>query len=365
MSLKKGIALAAGVGFGVPLVFGVGIVFAASGDDDGAGGGGGGGGIVAGGKLRVGKGFVPAKYAALIEKAAADCDQGLSPGILAAQIQAESNFDPSATSYEYVRDANGNIIKKIPLAKGISQFIDDTWASQGIDGNGDGVKDVRDPEDAIPSQGRMMCDLVKKAKKYGHYNGSPIELALSGYNAGWGWVDYFKGVPPARFAEGQTYNYVRDIMKNAANLTMPDSGGGKLSSEGWTLPVSGAAGTPYGQKGSAWSSGYHTGVDFPVPTGTVIKAAGPGVVHSAGWAGAYGYEVVIKHDDGKYSQYAHMAGTPPVQAGQKVEGGQQIGVSGETGNTFGPHLHFEIRTGPGYGTDVSPIAYLRTRGVNV
>lgn len=60
-----------------------------------------------------------------------------------------------------------------------------------------------------------------------------------------------------------------------------------------------------------------------------------------------------------------MAGTPPVQAGQKVEGGQQIGVSGETGNTFGPHLHFEIRTGPGYGTDVSPIAYLRTRGVNV
>ncbi|MET9934460.1 MULTISPECIES: peptidoglycan DD-metalloendopeptidase family protein [unclassified Streptomyces] len=364
MSIKNGIALAAGIGLGIPLVFGVGIVFAASGDEGGGSEGPPSGTVAAGGKLRVGKGFVPAQYAGLIEQAAADCDQGLSPGILAAQIQAESNFDPNATSYQYKKDENGNTIK-IPLAKGISQFIDSTWASQGIDGNGDGVKDVRNPEDAIPSQGRMMCGLVKKAKKYPHYNGSPIELALSGYNAGWGWVDHYKGVPPERFAQGQTYHYVAKILSNAAKLTMPDSSSATLSSAGWTLPVSGALGTPYRQKGSAWSSGYHTGVDFPVPVGTPIKAAGPGVVHSAGWAGAYGNEVVIRHDDGKYSQYAHMAGTPLVKAGQKVRGGQQIGVSGETGNAFGPHLHFEIRTGPGYGSDISPIAYLRTRGVNV
>ncbi|WP_228982147.1 peptidoglycan DD-metalloendopeptidase family protein [Streptomyces sp. DH12] len=364
MSLKKGISVAAGVGFGVPLVFGVGIVFAASGGEGGGGGDGAGGTVVAGGKLRIGDGYVPAKYAGLIEKAAADCDQGLSPGILAAQIQAESNFRPDATSYEYKRDASG-VTVRTPLAKGISQFIDSTWASQGIDGNGDGIKNVRDPEDAIPSQGRMMCNLVKKAKRYPHYKGSPIELALSGYNAGWGWVDYYKGVPPERFAKGQTHHYVRSIMANASKLTMPDADGGKLSSAGWTLPVNGVLGTPYRQKGSAWSSGYHTGIDFPVPTGTEIRAAGPGVVHSAGWAGAYGNEVVIKHDDGKYSQYAHMAGTPLVKAGQKVEGGQQIGVSGESGNTFGPHLHFEVRTGPGYGSDISPIAYLRTRGVNV
>lgn len=357
-------ALSVGVGFGIPLAFGVGMVFAVTSDGVAKSGGENPKGLT-GGKLRVGKGFVPAQYAGLIEKAAADCDQGLSPGILAAQIQQESSFNPDATSWEIKKDKNGKVISKKPLAKGISQFIDSTWAAEGIDGNNDGVKNVRDPEDAIPSQGRMMCQLVKKARKYPHYNGSPIELALSGYNAGWAWVDYYKGVPPERFAEGQTYHYVKKILSNAANLTMPDSGGGKLSSTGWTLPVSGAPGTPYRQKGSAWSSGYHTGVDFPVPTGTAIKAAGPGVVHSAGWAGAYGNEVVIKHEDGKYSQYAHMAGTPLVKAGQKVEGGQQIGVSGESGNTFGPHLHFEIRTGPRYGSDISPIAYLRTRGVNV
>lgn len=364
MSLKKGIGAAAGIAFGIPLIFGVGIVFAAS-DGEGRGGTGGDAATMTGGRLRVGKGFVPAQYAGLIEKAAADCKADLPPGILAAQIQQESNFDPAATSWEIKKDKNGNVISKKPLAKGISQFIDSTWESRGIDGNGDGVKDVRDPEDAIPSQGRMMCDLIGKAKRYPKYSGSPIELALAGYNAGWGWVDHYKGVPPERFAEGQTYHYVRNIMANAPKLTAQVSGGNRLSSAGWTLPVTSTLGTPYRQKGSSWSSGYHTGVDFPVPKGTRVKAAGPGIVYSAGWAGAYGNQVVIKHGDGKYSQYAHLASTPLVKAGQKVQGGQQIGISGETGNAYGPHLHFEIRTGPGYGSDISPIAYLRKRGVTV
>jgi murein DD-endopeptidase MepM/ murein hydrolase activator NlpD len=210
----------------------------------------------------------------------------------------------------------------------------------------------------------MMCDLLKKAKKYPGYNGSPIELALAGYNAGWGWVDYYKGVPPERFANGQTYDYVKTIIANAAKFTIPDSSA-SLSSEGWTLPINGSLGTPYHQKGSSWSSGYHTGVDFVAPTGTPVKAAGPGVVHSAGWAGAYGNQVVIRHDDGMYSQYAHLAKAPTVKPGQKVNGGQQIGVSGATGNVTGPHLHFEIRTGPAYGTDISPIPYLRKRGISL
>ena len=361
MSLKKGLAIAVCVGVGVPLAFSVGIVFAATSDDSG---GSGGSTFSSSGKLRVGKGYVPAQYAGLIEKAAADCDQGLSPGILAAQIQQESGFNPEATSYEVKTDENGNTYK-VPLAKGISQFIDSTWASQGVDGNGDGVKDVRDPADAIPAQGKMMCGLLKTAKKHPGYNGSPIELALAGYNAGWKWVDYYKGVPPERFAKGQTYHYVKNIIASAAKYMAPESSGGKLSSAGWILPVNGPLGTPYHQKGSSWSSGYHTGVDFVVPTGTPVKAAGPGVVYSAGWAGSYGNQVIIRHDDGMYSQYAHLAKTPLVKAGQKVSGGQQIGVSGATGNVTGPHLHFEIRTGPAYGTDISPIPYLRKRGITV
>ncbi|MFG3409147.1 transglycosylase family protein [Streptomyces sp. NPDC048142] len=132
---------------------------------------------------------------------------------------------------------------------------------------------------------------------------------------------------------------------------------------GLSAPVAAGTGTAYRQAGS-WSSGYHTGVDFPVPTGTSVKSVAPGRIVSAGWAGAYGYEVVIRHSDGKYSQYAHLSALH-VRAGQSVSGGQRIARSGSTGNSTGPHLHFEIRTGPGYGSDIDPLAYLRAGGVRV
>ncbi len=85
---------------------------------------------------------------------------------------------------------------------------------------------------------------------------------------------------------------------------------------------------------------------------------------SAGWSGSYGNEVVIQHSDGMYSQYAHLSSLE-VTTGQTVTGGQQIGLSGSTGNSTGPHLHFEVRTGPSYGSDVDPIAYLRSHGVSI
>ncbi|MEU0159580.1 transglycosylase family protein [Streptomyces sp. NPDC006261] len=132
---------------------------------------------------------------------------------------------------------------------------------------------------------------------------------------------------------------------------------------GMSAPVSASTGTAYRQAGS-WSSGYHTGVDFPVPTGTSVKAVASGRVVSSGWAGAYGYEVVIRHEDGKYSQYAHLSALH-VKEGQSVSGGQRIARSGSTGNSTGPHLHFEVRLGPGYGSDIDPLAYLRAGGVSV
>ncbi|MFD9334324.1 transglycosylase family protein [Streptomyces sp. NPDC060028] len=133
---------------------------------------------------------------------------------------------------------------------------------------------------------------------------------------------------------------------------------------GFFAPVDAGLGTAYRIAGSSWSSGYHTGVDFPVATGTTVKAVGSGEVVSAGWAGAYGYQVVIRHGDGRYSQYAHLSALG-VKAGSKVSGGQRIGRSGSTGNTTGPHLHFEMRTGPGYGTDIDPLKYLRGHGVDI
>ncbi|MFE6816696.1 MULTISPECIES: transglycosylase family protein [unclassified Streptomyces] len=132
----------------------------------------------------------------------------------------------------------------------------------------------------------------------------------------------------------------------------------------YSAPVSAGIGTRYGKPGSSWSSGYHTGVDFPVPTGTSVKAVAEGRIVSAGWGGAYGYQIVLRHDDGRYSQYAHLSALA-VREGQRVTAGQRIGRSGSTGNSSGPHLHFEVRTGPGYGSDIDPLAYLRARGVSL
>lgn len=89
-----------------------------------------------------------------------------------------------------------------------------------------------------------------------------------------------------------------------------------------------------------------------------------GRIVSAGWGGAYGYQIVLRHDDGRYSQYAHLSALS-VREGQRVTAGQRIGRSGSTGNSSGPHLHFEVRTGPGYGSDIDPLAYLRARGVTL
>ncbi|MFI6334245.1 peptidoglycan DD-metalloendopeptidase family protein [Streptomyces sp. NPDC050535] len=153
--------------------------------------------------------------------------------------------------------------------------------------------------------------------------------------------------------------------ETAAETTTTATDTADSSSSGYTLPVEGATiGTNYKVAGSMWSSGYHTGVDFVVPTGTTIKSIAAGTVISAGWGGAYGNQVVIQHADGQYSQYAHMSSLS-VSAGQTVTEGQQIGLSGATGNVTGPHLHFEIRTTPDYGSDVDPAAYLRSHGVTV
>lgn len=137
------------------------------------------------------------------------------------------------------------------------------------------------------------------------------------------------------------------------------------TASGFSAPLAtSAVGTAYKVAGSMWSSGYHTGVDFSAATGTPLKAVGAGTVVSAGWGGAYGNQVVIQLADGYYAQYAHLSSLS-VSAGQTVTAGQQIGLSGATGNVTGPHLHFEIRTTPDYGSDVDPVAYLRSKGVAI
>ncbi|MGV9242730.1 M23 family metallopeptidase [Streptomyces sp. NPDC003710] len=122
------------------------------------------------------------------------------------------------------------------------------------------------------------------------------------------------------------------------------------------------------QAGGMWRAG-HTGQDFAVPSGTRVVAVHAGTVVKAGGDGAgdgsaYGNAVVVKHPGGTYSQYAHLSRID-VRAGQSVTTGQRIGLSGSTGNSNGPHLHFEIRKTPHYGSATNPLAFLRARGVTV
>ncbi|RVU16767.1 M23 family metallopeptidase [Streptomyces antnestii] len=124
----------------------------------------------------------------------------------------------------------------------------------------------------------------------------------------------------------------------------------------------------FGLGGNMWAH-KHSGQDFAVPQGTNVMAAHSGTVVKAGGNGAgdgpaYGNAIVIKHSNGKYSQYAHLSRID-VRVGQKVSTGQHIARSGNTGNSSGPHLHFEIRTTPNYGSAINPVAFLHSVGVKV
>ncbi|AXI80822.1 LysM peptidoglycan-binding domain-containing M23 family metallopeptidase [Peterkaempfera bronchialis] len=130
------------------------------------------------------------------------------------------------------------------------------------------------------------------------------------------------------------------------------------------LPVHGYTLTAgYHAAGSHWTH-RHTGQDFAVPTGTPVVAVLTGTVVSAGWGGAYGNEVVLRHRDGTYTVYAHLSSIA-VHSGQSVTAGARLGRSGATGNVTGPHLHFEVRNAPGYGSDIDPVAWLSRYGLHL
>ncbi|WP_455353648.1 M23 family metallopeptidase [Streptomyces sp. SYSU K217416] len=143
----------------------------------------------------------------------------------------------------------------------------------------------------------------------------------------------------------------------------------KSANPAWTNPVANyTLSASFGLGGNMWSQ-KHSGQDYAVPVGTPVKAAGAGTIVKAGPNGggdgpAYGNAIVVKHANGKYSQYAHLSKIK-VQIGQKVKTNQQIALSGNTGNSSGPHLHFEIRTTPNYGSAMNPVAFLRTVGVKI
>ncbi len=103
------------------------------------------------------------------------------------------------------------------------------------------------------------------------------------------------------------------------------------------------------------ASTYHKGIDWAVPTGTAVYASCGGTVAKAGWGSGYGYVVYINHEDGKQTRYGHLSKVL-VKAGDSVKQGERIALSGNTGVSTGPHLHFEILVN---GTQVNPNSILK------
>ncbi|MGW0826239.1 peptidoglycan DD-metalloendopeptidase family protein [Streptomyces sp. NPDC002845] len=146
----------------------------------------------------------------------------------------------------------------------------------------------------------------------------------------------------------------------AVRLDQPDT---DLVNE-WVAPVEAyELSASYGSGGDRWAS-RHTGQDFAVPIGTPVRSVGAGRVVRVSCGGAFGIEVVVQHADGYYTQYAHLAAVT-VDQGERVATGQWIGQSGTTGNSTGPHLHFEARVTPELGSGIDPVPWLLKRGVQL
>ncbi|MDE7367216.1 MAG: M23 family metallopeptidase, partial [Lachnospiraceae bacterium] len=154
-----------------------------------------------------------------------------------------------------------------------------------------------------------------------------------------------------------TYNNgmetVRDIIKEQVNVEAV----AKIVERG-TKPVpTYIRPTTYGVLTSGYGARWgtiHKGIDWGVPVGTACRASRAGTVVSAGWSGGYGYCVVIDHGDGVRTRYAHLSSIQ-VSNGQYVNQGDVIALTGNTGDSTGPHIHFEIIIN---GTAVNPANYL-------
>ncbi|WP_097964596.1 peptidoglycan DD-metalloendopeptidase family protein [Streptomyces sp. or20] len=144
-------------------------------------------------------------------------------------------------------------------------------------------------------------------------------------------------------------------LKDAALNVFGFGGGGGGQ---WAKPVNAAYGTPFGKKGAMWSSGQHTGLDFPAAVGAAVRAVAGGKVAMAKSGGPYGNHIMLNHGGGLTSLYAHLS-RMLTSVGDTVKQGQKIGEVGSTGNSSGPHLHLEARVN---GKAVDPMSYLTGGG---
>lgn len=252
---------------------------------------------------------VPAEYRDLVRQAGSICE-GITPPLIAAQVEVESAWNPKAGS---------------PVgAQGIAQFMPSTWASNGKDYNGDGKADINDPADAIPSQGQYMCNQLAAVDQLiadGQASGDRIDLALAAYNAGIGAVQQHHGIPP--YSETTAYvakikslvpKYTAavaaadfaDAIEWAKGIAADDSHGYVLGATGPTnYDCSGLAMTFLQQAGITLPAGVrtanqqaHTDAGTTITKGT-LDGAQPGDLLFWDHGDSYFYHAAIYTGDGK------------------------------------------------------------------
>lgn len=313
---------------------------------------------------------IPEQYRDAVEVAAKTA--GLPVGIIAAQLQQESNWNPKAQS---------------PVgAKGLAQFMPGTWAEWG---NG---KDVFDPFASIDAQGRYMKHLGEFVADMASSENEKVKLTLAAYNAGPGNVQKYNGVPPFK----ETREYVKKIMTNAQmdfSSSCEPPGGfefGDLAPDEWAHPLPKSDLTSgYGSRPCPLASCvgkpfllYHEGIDlaggdeyFYAPTDMKITYVSIGNVDQL--YGSYGNYIFGQMTEAPYLVFEfHEAqdNSLMVSKGDVVDKGTPLGRPGATGNSSGIHIHFQIndpktaifdRPAINNGKSIDPLPILRQQKVNI
>jgi murein DD-endopeptidase MepM/ murein hydrolase activator NlpD len=224
------------------------------------------------------------------------------------------------------------------------------------------------PAAAVDGNDRLR--LLATAPKVGTYvvrPGDTLSKIARGLQAEGGWRGLWQrnrtviGNDPNLIFPGQKLRLTGKAP--AQNASAKAETASQSRSTSWALPLESYNLTGrFGQSGSNWSS-FHHGLDFAAPSGTPIRAVGAGEIIGAGWDGAYGNRINVRHADGTVTLYAHMSRF--ARTSGSVQPGTVIGYVGATGNTTGPHMHLEVRPdGGGLDDAIDPFDWLSDKGLN-